>query len=265
MNILLYRFYKRLAGRANIGTYVVSYPKTGRTWLRTLIGKYLLLKHGFPDKYLLHTALVTGAGGLPPVKFTHAGSDLNRRVEADMLSVDTEAFHGARVILLSRDVRDTLVSAYFHVTRRERAFDGSISEFVRDTRFGVRKILSFYRNWFETAHAYSDFFVLTYESLKQRPNKTLENVLRYVGEENISSANVEKSVEFAQFDNMRAMEARNSFVKNMLRPKDVRDDESYKVRKGIVGGYSAYLSEEDERFIQKELARHGFNSPDLRG
>ena len=47
---------------------------------------------------------------------------------------------------------------------------------------------------------------------------------------------------------MQKLEAAGAFDSNILHPGDVRDPESFKVRRGKVGGYREYLSAEDQQF-----------------
>ena len=47
---------------------------------------------------------------------------------------------------------------------------------------------------------------------------------------------------------MQKLEAAGAFDLNILHPGDVRDPESFKVRRGKVGGYCEYLSAEDQQF-----------------
>jgi hypothetical protein len=46
---------------------------------------------------------------------------------------------GHRVILRVRDVRDILVSSYFHARYRSDSFRGSLSAFVRHAYTGIEK------------------------------------------------------------------------------------------------------------------------------
>src|SRR5205814_1587416 len=54
-------------------------------------------------------------------------------------------------------------------------------------------------------------------------------------------------LEFSRFENMQKLEAAGAFDSNILHPGDVRDPESFKVRRGKVGGYREYLSAEDQQ------------------
>ena len=51
------------------------------------------------------------------------------------------------------------------------------------------------------------------------------------------------------------MEAAGAFDSKILRPGDVRDPESFKVRRGKVGGYREYLSVEDQEYAAAALTQ----------
>jgi hypothetical protein len=63
------------------------------------------------------------------------------------------------------------------------------------------------------------------------------------------------ALDFSQFENMKKMEAAGAFDSKILRPGDVRDPESFKVRRGKVGGYREYLSVEDQAYAAAALTK----------
>ena len=54
------------------------------------------------------------------------------------------------------------------------------------------------------------------------------------------------------------MEKEFMFKERSMRPANVSDDESFKVRKGMVGGYTSYLSPDDIDFIDKVKLEMGY-------
>jgi hypothetical protein len=74
----------------------------------------------------------------------------------------------------------------------------------------------------------------------------------------------QEALEFSRFENMQKLEAAGAFDSNILHPGDVRDPESFKVRRGKVGGYREYLSFGDQKYAADELMkldpRFGYNS-----
>src|SRR3989442_240317 len=67
---ILYRLLRRLI-EPTYAVYVVSYPKTGRSWLRVMLGKAVCLGYGQPDALLLRTPRLTAAAGLRATRFSH--------------------------------------------------------------------------------------------------------------------------------------------------------------------------------------------------
>jgi hypothetical protein len=78
-------------------------------------------------------------------------------------------------------------------------------------------------------------------------------VLNFIGEATVDENLIEQSIEYCSFENLKKLEARNQFRNRVLKPTNKSDPESFKVRKGKVGGYTQYLSEEDVAFIDKTI------------
>ena len=53
---------------------------------------------------------------------------------------------------------------------------------------------------------------------------------------------------------MKKMEASRQYDPQLLQPGDVSDPESYKVRKGKVGGYADYLASDDIEYATQAMA-----------
>ncbi len=255
-------FYSRIkrgfSRRFDADIYVISYPKSGRTWLRALIGKYLSLKYNFSENEILSTEVLTQRSGLPIVSFIHDESGMKAGTPYRDLSSDRQKYKNKKVLLMGRDIKDTLVSAYFQATKRRNVFEGTISEFIKSDRFGVLKILTFYDIWLQNQHVPEAFRFIRYEDLHRDPKGALSNVLDFIGESHIEEALVAQSIEYCAFQNLKKLEQRNTFKNRVLKPAKTSDPESFKVRKGKVGGYREYLSEEDIAFIDNIMEAHGF-------
>lgn len=230
-------------------TYILSYPKVGRTWLRALVGRALVERHRLPVERLLDTEHLVAALGLPVLAFDHDGSGMMGNRTWRDLAPDKSDYRDKRVLLLGRDVRDTLVSAYFHATRRIGEFDGPISSFIRSERFGAEKVLAFYRQWHAARSVPREFMFLRYESLHTEPVAALQRVLDFLGVRDVASETLAAAVEFARFDNLRRAEAENLFRSPTLRAASGADPESFKVRKGKIGGFRDYLTADDIAYV----------------
>src|SRR5258705_10176687 len=104
------------------GRQFVSYPKSGRTWIR-----YVLSLLGVADQ----------------IRFHHDTFEFNNPAKPAPNLDFEERFQRYRsvekIVYLYRDPRDVMVSLYFQVTGRFKDFfgyEGTISDFIRDEYFG---------------------------------------------------------------------------------------------------------------------------------
>lgn len=236
--------------------FLLSYPKAGRTWLRALIGRALIEAHGLPEGALLDTPGLTLAAGAPVAVFDHDQSALQTGLRWQDMPTGRDAYRGTRVLLLGRDLRDNLVSAYFQATRRIHVFDGPLGEFIRHDRYGVDKLLTFYSIWARSRHVPDAFEFVRYEDLHRDTAGTLERVLGFMGAP-VPAPAIAAAVAYCRFENMRKAEQEDRFGHHALRPGDPADPEAFKVRKGKVGNFVEYLAPEDIAYIDTAIAARG--------
>jgi len=209
MNAIAQFFTRRLGrwrNRKNPGAYIVSYPKSGRTWLRMLFGHAICQHYGMDPSLMLQTRRLTRRAGMIQTTFTHDGSSIRHCNRWDELASTKEAYRDKKVVLQIRDPRDTIVSSYFYATKRRGKFQGSISEFIRHDVFGARKLLKFYADWHQNRDVPADFLMVRYEDMHADPKAVLRAVLSFLDVDDVSDALIAGAVEFAQFENMRKME-----------------------------------------------------------
>src|SRR6266496_3070737 len=250
---------------------ILSAPKSGRIWIRTFLCAYLCKRHGLeftlqPGRY--------DYPGFPRVIFSHDRFEHrtkgNRwdRLRGKYL-VPRRELRKAKIILLVRDPRDCFVSLYLQMTRRDPSADAalkqkSVSELLRDKRFGIRGIVRAMNDWLDEFSGRKDFTIIRYEALRASPAEHFRDLLAVVGETTPDTSIFQEALEFSRFENMQKLEAAGIFDSKILHPGDVRDPESFKVRRGKVGGYREYLSAEDQEYAANALseldARFGYNS-----
>ena len=243
-----------------VRVWIVSYPKCGRTWLEVMLGKALCLEKGLPDENIWDLRRLTADAGFMKTFFTHDGADISFAKRYAELTTDKSYYKNKKVIILRRDYRDALVSCYFQATKRLSLFEGSLSEFIRDDRFGIAKIATFYDGWEKNKKFVNDYLDLSYEELHHTPEACLRSVLNFIGANDFPEGIVREAVEYARFDNLRALEKANRFDTAKLRPGDPSDRNSFKVRRGKVGGYEDYLSDEDLQYIDNVLNELGLDA-----
>ena len=78
--------------------------------------------------------------------------------------------------------------------------------------------------------------------------KEFERVLGFTGI-NISIDIMKDAINFGSLNNMRNLEITSAFDDGRLKAQDINDKDSFKVRKGKVGGYKNYMSSIDIDYI----------------
>jgi hypothetical protein len=250
---------------------ILSIPKSGRTWLRAFLCAYFCRRFGLeftlrPGRYDLP--------GFPRVVFSHdlfehrTKGDRWDRVRGKYL-IPRRELKRAKIILLARDPRDCFVSLYLQLTRRDpnapvKLRQKTASEMLRHRKFGMGAIISTMNDWLNELSGRDDFTLVRYETLRASPAQHFRDLLAVLGEPSPDVNIFQQALEFSQFENMQKLEAAGAFDSNILHPGDVRDPESFKVRRGKVGGYREYLSFEDQKYAADELMkldpRFGYNS-----
>jgi hypothetical protein len=160
--------------------------------------------------------------------------------------------------LLVRDPRDCFVSLYLQMTRRDPSAEAalkqkSVSELLRDKRFGIRGIVRAMNDWLDEFSGRKDLTIVRYEALRASPAEHFRDLLGVVGETTVDMSIFQEALEFSRFENMQKLEAAGVFDSKILHPGDVRDPESFKVRRGKVGGYREYLSPGDLKYAADAL------------
>jgi len=127
-----------------------------------------------------------------------------------------------RILNITRDLRDVLVSAYFH-DRREGRVDGDIDEYWGDLgRRRIDQVIEHHRLW-NTGH--SQVYVTSYEALKASFEAEVEALAAFL---EVDDVNVEKVKLKTDFKSMRKGS------------KSQHTDRFH--RKGIVGDWQNHLS-----------------------
>ncbi|HVP31699.1 MAG TPA: sulfotransferase domain-containing protein [Myxococcota bacterium] len=232
---------------------VVSYGKSGRTWLRVMLSRYLKLVYGLRGERLLgFDNFHRRDARIPRIFFTHdnylrdyRGDERSRRDFADK-----------RVVLLVRSPQDTAVSQYFQWKHRMRpqkkrinrypahGTDVSVYDFVMRPESGLPKVLDFMNGWAEQIPHLKEALVLRYEDLRADPEGSLRRVVRFLGTPDDPAA-ARDAVEYASVENMRQLEEKRTFwlAGRRMTPKDKSNPDSFKVRRAKVGGYRDYFDE----------------------
>ena len=232
--------------------FLISYPKCGRTWLRMLLSRALENHYGAPDIDYVGGDFVGGnVPGAPRIRVSH-DDDPHWKTPGG-LDRRKRRYRGKKVVLLVRDPRDVVVSMYFERSRRERAYHGTLSQFLHEKRGSLDTILAYYNVWEGARGIPSDLLVVRYEDLRRNTDRELRRLLAFLGVEGVSDATVQEAVGFASFENMRKMESSGAIESGRLRPRDPKDPESFKTRRGKVGGFVDYLTPDEIEQVELRI------------
>jgi hypothetical protein len=223
-----------------------------------MLGKALTETYELPEDLLLSTYLLTRRAGVLSTRLTHDGSSIVEGRSYRELSNSKRRYQRKKVILLVRDPRDVVISCYFQATRRVRRFDGTLSDFIRDDRYGIVKILAFYNTWYANRDVPRECLLLHYEDIHADPAKVLTETLTFVGANNVDDQVVRKAVEYSVFSKMKEMEKGKRWTSDVMQPGNGVDADSFKVRRGVVGGYLDYLNEDDVQYVDRAFEEHGW-------
>lgn len=240
------RYWRDVDMIAQADVVFLSFPKSGRTFVRTQLARLYQRKFGIDERQLLSFAQLKKAPPeVPRIAFTHGGDAMRR---PDQIRFDPEVFGGRKIVFLARHPGDTAVSRYFHLKHRSespsrrRLAEQPLEDFVWTERGGIPSIVQYLNHWAEQARERDDVLILRYEDFVDRPEPTLRALADFIGLD-ASDADIKDAAEFARFDNLQAKEREGYFSSGRMGAGSTGDESGYKVRSGRSGGFRAKLDE----------------------
>ena len=241
---------------------IVSFGKSGRTWLRVMISRFYQIKHGLSERHLIgFDNLHKKNRAIPRIFFTH-----DNYIKDYTGNTDSKAdFYNKKVVLLIRNPLDVAVSQFFQWKYRmrpgkkalndypEHGADIAIYDFIMHPS-GLPKIIDYLNLWAREAEKVGNLLIVRYEDLRSDTEGSLSRVVKFIGTPG-NDEEIREAVEFASIENMRKMEEKRTFWLSGSRmvPKDRKNPNSYKVRKAKVGGYRDYFDDEQIRAMNELL------------
>ena len=250
----------RAAELSGADAFVISIPKSGRTWVRAFLSAYYCAKYGHHFTLDPPKSLDTR---IPRIIYSHDLFEHRTkgrwwdRLRGKYL-VPAAELRRAKVLFLVRDPRDAFVSHYVQLSRPsadapEELKKLTASEMLRDPLLGIVQIVRTMNDWLIEFRDRPNVMLVRYEDLQHEPAPHFAKVLEAVGETQISQPHLQDALQFSQFGNMKKMEAAGAFDSKILQVRDHRDPESFNVRRGKIGGYSDYLSPDDQAYAAETM------------
>lgn len=244
---------------------LMSWGKSGRTWFRVMLSRFYQLKHDLPTRYLLEfDNLYNKNPAIPRVLFSH-----NNYMRDYLKDWDTLGhFKGKKVVLLVRDPRDVAVSQFFQWKYRMRPHkkllndypghkaDITTYDFVIRPESGIPRIVDFFNGWAKALAAHEDILIIRYEDMRKDLQAIMKQVFEFVGTPG-TDEQIAQAVEFASMENMKKMEEKRVFWLSgaRVKPGDKNNPDSFKVRRGKVGGYRDYFDDQQIEVIEQLMGK----------
>lgn len=206
------RIRKRNFQESKIPHYLISYPKSGNTWARFLLGNYFQMMIGGDKPFLFdgseEESQQLRASGLPSINATHGPLSWETQTASDLTYANAVAPYIDRMpILMVRFPMDIMLSHFMHhhhqKGHRDRKRFENLRHFIDDHVFGLDKLLHFYNLWAEVID--DGAILIRYEDLKARPFDVSKTLLDQL-DVDLDEETLERSIERSSFENMKKME-----------------------------------------------------------
>lgn len=233
--------------------FLVSYPKSGTTWMRFLVGNYLTGNQcNFSNAHSI----------MPGLRHDQDTVDWCQFKPRFIQSHFPFSPEYRKVVYLVRDGRDVAVSYYFHLLKHWRLEkDVLFADYLTKFNQGSLGISGSWGDhvftWLDNAP--SDFILVRYEDIQSDASRELNRVLEFAGLSVCQQA-VVSAVEASNFERMQSLEKSQY---KLSQSKLATSDPSIQfVRKGEIGDWQNYFTDELlSQFIDiqgKALQRLGY-------
>ncbi len=258
----LVRLLRKINHHRTTQVCFVGYPKTGNTWVRFMLGRYIQLICGLDRQPLFDATDVLGrcerACVGPAMHFTHRPLLWRKQTAEDLTYKNViKPFCNKKVVLLARHPLDTEVSLWMQ--RKHQVGEGcslGLEAFLDDPVWGLNKYYGFYSLWGLFRESVHSFFLLRYEDLRIDPEYGFRLLLEYL-EIPVEEKILRRAVADAGFDKMKLIESsgecptyRSSGLR-IFATGNADNPDAFHVRRGKVGGYADYLDASDIKRYQR--------------
>lgn len=243
-----WRGRKELSRASQSDLIVLSRAKSGRTWLRAMLSRLYQAHYNLDEAQLMEfDNFHQQNSAIPKVLYTH-GYYLHADIDAGGPRSNAMA---KKIIFLVRNPCDVAVSEYFQSTKRANQTkvelygidtDMPMFDFVMTGPMGIPTIVDYLNKWERVLAPMPNVMRVRYEDLRAEPVEYLSTLVDFIGAP-FSEETIRNAVEFTSFENLKKKEREDFYNNSRLRAKNPDDPDSYKVRRGKVGGYRDYFDD----------------------
>jgi len=219
-------------------TFLISYPKSGNTWIRFLLSNIIT------DSEINFVNVEEIVIDLYKTK----NFKIKRFEKYNIFKSHSPfnvKFSSNKVVYIARDVRDVVISSYYHYKKTNK-IEIEFEEFFPMFLDGT--VWSNFGNWGEHIGSWigakssdkENFLLIKYENLLQDTFTSLKTICNFLNWD-ASDANIEKAVENCNFEKLQKNEIK--FENVALATKNTRKDIKF-FRKGTSGEWKDVLTED---------------------
>jgi len=257
-----YKFRTRMMeGVMRADAVILSYPKSGRTWVEVMLSRLFQKRLSLPENEIIDfTDGHRIFSELPRLFFTH--DDAHVLVGNEFLPEGGRKgyFAGSRTVLLIRHPLDTAVSMYFQQSKRSGYLEGAdMYDFVvgvSGLRGGLPTIIRFMNQWARTISTCENHIISRYEDLRKNPFQNFKNIIEFLNLD-FADSEIAEAIQFADFASMKKREAQNFYEGDFrVSTDDPSDENTYKTRRGLIGGYTDYFTEAQTAELERKVSEN---------
>ena len=241
----IYTYLRNFFALQKTDVFLVSYPKSGNTWLRFYICNLIneqpqyhftdnnvdfsILDDTMPEMGFSDLSNKWPFPGFPRIIKTH------RKF--------SKIFKYNKSILLVRDPRDVMVSYYnFEQKKNNPRFQGSFSDFIKHEQLGLEAWCKHYYSWKNHAS-----YIIKYEDLKIDDIKSLAALNKFLGID-VPDSIFENAVVNSRFENISKIEQNTGQSDPNKHHKDFKF-----ARSGKTGQWQKHFNETDLKYFNDIL------------
>lgn len=226
--------------------YIVSFPKSGNTWMRIILSNILSIEKGshiflkeiqsfVPDSHIPSQIDDAGKSGsvFNGLKFKFVKSHNSY----------SDFFKGKNIIYIVRDGRDVLNSYYHYLNARREEKVKMLDLITQSNQFGFGSWNTHIKSWHNGVHG--KFIQLRYEDLLKDTENEMKKLLKFIDFE-VSEDVLKLAIENSTFKKLSSLENKKGIAYN----DKLKDKSSKFFRKGTSGDWKTSFSHEDlEQFM----------------
>jgi hypothetical protein len=247
---------------------IIGHPKSGNTWLKVMISRLFQVRYNLPASRLINTDELALKHPEIPRLAASNGYYSYEGVVGEALAPgapDNELRHKP-VLFIARHPCDIAVSWFFQFTKRQSRHKQELInhfivhpidrrtiqmwDFVRHSDIGLPFLVDYLNTWERNIAHLDQGMILRYEDLRAKPAQSLRRVVDHMGCD-FSEEEIEEAVRFGSFDNLRKLETGGFFRQGGMTLRNKDDPNTFKVRRGKVGGYRDYFTPEQAAELEE--------------